>query len=584
MVIIKKVNKFRKEFKESDFFLFFISLIFYDISFKITRTFYFAFENSLDYYFSFFDESMIYKSYSFLFLCFFISLTTVFLKKTLRISIFFANLFSILSCFTILKIFNFPRSHLLINIFAFPLIYFLINKIKLKNNSKLLILLIFVFISFSFQPSFFSSRKDSYIQNIKAQNIAFEKKTNSLERTALYKTFNNVVLEETLSFDDSSEVNTYFLCCNALSQDATNSGRRVVGYIEKYNEKLFYVNGYGEFFYFNLELMMNNSKSIELVSIESNINSIVNNEFLSKNDERFVWGGWESVRALTLIGEELFVSVVEEIENECTNLKLINAKVDLNYLDFKVFFEFDECISRSQLNYTPAASGGKILELDDNHIAVSIGDWLDYSKAQNLDSLFGKVIKINKITKEYELISLGHRNPQGMVFIKEKNIILSTEHGPKMGDEINIIDLSNSEIENFGWPISSYGVPYGPNYGINFFNFESNPDAPMYKSHKNYAFKEPLYYFGTDKVPEHGISDIELINKQENYNFLVGTLQYGHIYKIEIDLETYSVLNINSYNLNNRVRDILQIKPGVLLVLQEKPPKISVIEFRLDDG
>lgn len=578
------MNEFRKKFNTSDLFLFFNSLIFYDLSFKTTRNFYYAFENSLDYYFSFFDEIILYESYSFLFLCFLISITTVFFKNILRTPLFIANLFSLLSCFTILKIFNFPRSHLLINIFSFPLIYFLINKIKLKTNIKFLILLFFVFISFSFQPSFFSSRKDSYIQNIKAQDIAYVKNTNSLERTSLYKTFNYVVLEETLSFDDNTEINTYFLCCNALSQDSTNTGRRVVGYIEKYNENLFYVNGYGEFFYFNLDHMMNNSKSIELVSIDSNIKSVVNNEFLTKNDERFVWGGWESVRSLTLIADELFVSVVEEVDKECTNLKLINAKVDLNYLDFKVFFEFDECINRSQLNYTPAASGGKILDLDDNYIVVSIGDWLDYSKAQNLDSLFGKVIKINKITKNYEIISFGHRNPQGMVLIKEKNIILSTEHGPKMGDEINIIDLSNSEIENFGWPISSYGVPYGPNYGINFFNFESNPDAPMYKSHKNYGFKEPLYYFGTDKLPEQGISDIELIKQQDNYNFLVGTLQYGHIYKFEIDLEKNSVLNINSYNLNNRVRDILQIKPGTLLVLQEKPPKISVIEFGLDNS
>ena len=164
----------------------------------------------------------------------------------------------------------------------------------------------------------------------------------------------------------------------------------------------------------------------------------------------------------------MFVSVIEEVDNECTNLKIINAKVDFNYLDFNVFFDFDECISRSHPNYTPAASGGKVLELDDNHIAVSIGDWLDYSKAQNIESLFGKVIKINKITKNHEVISYGHRNPQGMVLIKEKNIIVSSEHGPRMGDEINIINLSNSKIENFGWPISSYGVPYSPNYGVNF--------------------------------------------------------------------------------------------------------------------
>ena len=55
------------------------------------------------------------------------------------------------------------------------------------------------------------------------------------------------------------------------------------------------------------------------------------------------------------------------------------------------------------------------------------------------------------------------------------------------------------------------------------------------------------------------------------------------MYKFEVDLESESVLNINSYNLNNRVRDILNIKPGKLLVLQEKPPRISLIEFSMDN-
>ena len=39
--------------------------------------------------------------------------------------------------------------------------------------------------------------------------------------------------------------------------------------------------------------MMNNSKSIELVSLQSNIKTVVNNEFLLKKDERFTWGGWK---------------------------------------------------------------------------------------------------------------------------------------------------------------------------------------------------------------------------------------------------------------------------------------------------
>ena len=46
---------------------------------------------------------------------------------------------------------------------------------------------------------------------------------------------------------------------------------------------------------------------------------------------------------------------------------------------------------------------------------------------------------------------MGHRNPQGLLVFD--NIVLSTEHGPRGGDEINKIMFG----KNYGWPISSYG-------------------------------------------------------------------------------------------------------------------------------
>ena len=46
----------------------------------------------------------------------------------------------------------------------------------------------------------------------------------------------------------------------------------------------------------------------------------------------------------------------------------------------------------------------------------------------------------------------------------KKNIVFSTEHGPAGGDEININFSPGKIIENFGWPISSYGEHYKKNY------------------------------------------------------------------------------------------------------------------------
>ena len=62
----------------------------------------------------------------------------------------------------------------------------------------------------------------------------------------------------------------------------------------------------------------------------------------------------------------------------------------------------------------------------------------------------GKIIKINVDNGDYEVISMGHRNPQGLYFDKENNFILETEHGPWGGDEINLIEIdkiSQDEIQ-----------------------------------------------------------------------------------------------------------------------------------------
>ena len=87
-----------------------------------------------------------------------------------------------------------------------------------------------------------------------------------------------------------------------------------------------------------------------------------------------------------------------------------------------------------------------------------------------------KIIFVDIETKEVTQISKGHRNPQGLA-VKE-NIILSTEHGPRGGDEINKIIYG----KNYGWPISSYGLPY-----------KNEKNVKFYKSHKDRGFEEPIY-------------------------------------------------------------------------------------------
>ena len=77
---------------------------------------------------------------------------------------------------------------------------------------------------------------------------------------------------------------------------------------------------------------------------------------------------------------------------------------------------------------------------------------------------------------------MGHRNPQGLYFDIENNFILETEHGPKGGDEINLIEVdrgNENKIQNFGWAISSAGEHYRGKIEAN----KKYEKYPLYKSH-----------------------------------------------------------------------------------------------------
>ena len=132
---------------------------------------------------------------------------------------------------------------------------------------------------------------------------------------------------------------------------------------------------------------------------------------------------------------------------------------------------------------------------------------------------------------------MGHRNPQGLFYDSVNNLIISTEHGPKGGDEINI-NLIDNKIKNFGWPISSYGEHYPGVTKIHTNNKNLKKflkKAPLHKSHKKYGYEEPLKYF----VPSIGISEILKLNQKftdsNAYIILASSLDGRSLYYASLD-------------------------------------------------
>ena len=92
--------------------------------------------------------------------------------------------------------------------------------------------------------------------------------------------------------------------------------------------------------------------------------------------------------------------------------------------------------------------------LDNSNLIFSTGGFQYFGISQNDKSPLGKILKININTKKYKILSLGHRNVQGLEFNSKNKYIISSEHGPIGGDEININLLDKSE------PLSVWFVEY----------------------------------------------------------------------------------------------------------------------------
>jgi aldose sugar dehydrogenase len=126
----------------------------------------------------------------------------------------------------------------------------------------------------------------------------------------------------------------------------------------------------------------------------------------------------------------------------------------------------------------PKVSGGghygcRLVFAPDGTLFVTLGERQKESPAQDLATTLGKVIRIRPDGSvppgnpelgsgaRPEIWSYGHRNPQGAAFHPVTGELWISEHGPQGGDELNRVQRGG----NHGWPLVSYGCPYGSPVG-----------------------------------------------------------------------------------------------------------------------
>ena len=413
-----------------------------------------------------------------------------------------------------------------------------------------------------------------------------EKKNISLLKE---KSFDLISKEEVVILNNKYDLYSYYL----PFIDYYNYKTKPVAYIDHVNEKKIFnidrdriilVSGYGETLgltlpknnLFDKNSFKNLKKNPSWFRIDNNLKDIANLESLMDSNRY-------GVKDILVDDKYLYVSIAEidlKQNDKCKTIKIYRSSLgDSNLgdggLNFELFFDNAECTN----GYNPHAAGGRLIKISENELVLTSGDWLNKERiAQSENSIYGKVININiNDPKEYKIVSIGHRNPQGLYFDKDSKIILSTEHGPTGGDEVNLIDLKNNNKKNYGWPLASYGE-------------SKDADVSFLQTHSEGNFIEPIMYF---KQKYLGISNLTLIDKdffsKEYYKFKIYILSFLKGSKLVplIFEKDYRLLNLIKgekieskfeTNVGTRVRDLIYVsKKNYLVFVGENEPSINFV-------
>lgn len=216
--------------------------------------------------------------------------------------------------------------------------------------------------------------------------------------------------------------------------------------------------------------------------------------------------------------------------------------------------------------------GGRLEFDNDGYLYFSIGDRRNRDvNPQDVTKDGGKIYRINDdgsipednpfvetLNAKTAIYSFGHRNPQGLVKHYETGEIWAHEHGPKGGDEINIIRKG----KNYGWPVISYGVNYD---GTSFTDLTEKE-----------GMEQPLFYW----VPSIAPSGMAFVNSdlypQWKGNLLVGSLKFNYLERLV--LEEGKVVKREKILVDlGRVRNVRQAPDGYIYVAIEGKGIVKII-------
>lgn len=223
-----------------------------------------------------------------------------------------------------------------------------------------------------------------------------------------------------------------------------------------------------------------------------------------------------------------------------------------------------EVLYKASPNTTAGQHFGSRIEFDrEGYLYFSIGERGDRDvNPQDTERDGGKVYRLNRdgsIPADNPFVgsdgldaiySYGHRNPQGMARHPETGEIWVHEHGPRGGDEINVVKKG----ANYGWPVITYGINYS--------------GTPITDRTEMEGMEQPIHYW----VPSIAPSGMAFVTS-DHYpgwegSLLVGSLSFQYLERLEMQGETVLKREKLLEDIG-RVRNVRQGPDGLIYVAVE---------------
>lgn len=249
------------------------------------------------------------------------------------------------------------------------------------------------------------------------------------------------------------------------------------------------------------------------------------------------------------------------------NTALVRAKLDGNKLTNQ------EVLYKAEPNTKKGQHWGSRIEFDnEGYLYFSVGDRGNRNiNPQDVTKDGGKIYRlhddgtipsdnpfVDTSNAKKAIFSYGHRNPQGMTKNPFTGDIWVNEHGPKGGDEINIIAKGN----NYGWPVISYGINYD---GTSFTDITEKE-----------GMQQPLFYW----VPSIAPSGMTIVSSDKypdwKGNVLVGSLKFEYLERLILE-DNIVVKREKLFEDIGRVRNVIQAPDGYIYVGVENKGIVRII-------